>query len=69
LCLCCNRAKNVQTVAQVQKKLEEAGAMAYTTIVAATASESAPLQYLAPYTGVAMAEYFMEQGKTRINNI
>ena len=37
--------------------------MAYTTIVAATASESAPLQYLAPYTGVAMAEYFMEQGK------
>ena len=51
------------TVAQVQKKLEEAGAMAYTTIVAATASESAPLQYLAPYTGVAMAEYFMEQGK------
>ena len=51
------------TVAQVQKKLEEAGAMAYTTIVAATASESAPLQYLAPYAGVAMAEYFMEQGK------
>ncbi len=51
------------TVAQVQKKLEEAGAMSYTTIVAATASESAPMQYLAPYTGVAMAEYFMEQGK------
>ncbi len=51
------------TVAQVQKKLEEAGAMSYTTIVAATASESAPLQYLAPYTGVSMAEYFMEQGK------
>ena len=51
------------TVAQIQRKLEESGAMEYTTIVAATASESAPLQYLAPYSGVAMAEYFMEQGK------
>ena len=51
------------TVAQIQRKLEENGAMEYTTIVAATASESAPLQYLAPYAGVAMAEYFMEEGK------
>lgn len=51
------------TVAQIYKKLEEEGALDYTIIVAATASESAPLQYLAPYAGVAMAEYFMEQGK------
>ena len=45
------------------KKLEETGALEYTIIVAATASESAPLQYLAPYSGVAMGEYFMDQGK------
>ena len=51
------------TVAQIQRKLEENGAMEYTTIVVATASEPAPLQYLAPYAGVAMAEYFMEEGK------
>ena len=51
------------TVAQIYKKLEEVGALEYTTIVAATASESAPLQYLAPYSGVAMGEYFMDQGK------
>ena len=42
------------TVAQIYKKLEDAGAMEYTTIVAATASEAAPLQYMAPYSGVAM---------------
>jgi len=51
------------TVAQIYKKLEEAGALEYTIIVAATASESAPLQYLAPYSGVAMGEYFMDEGK------
>ena len=51
------------TVAQIYKKLEEVGALEYTIIVAATASESAPLQYLAPYSGVAMGEYFMDQGK------
>ena len=51
------------TVAQIYKKLEELGALEYTIIVAATASESAPLQYLAPYAGVAMGEYFMEQEK------
>ncbi len=45
------------------KKLEEAGAMEYTTIVAATASEAAPLQYIAPYSGCAMGEYFLENGK------
>lgn len=51
------------TVAQIYKKLEDAGAMEYTIIVAATASEAAPLQYMAPYSGVAMGEYFMDKGE------
>ena len=50
------------TVAQVVKTLEDAGAMAYTTIVSATASESAPMQFIAPYAGCAMAEYFRDNG-------
>jgi F-type H+-transporting ATPase subunit alpha len=50
------------TVAQVVKKLEEAGAMQYSIVVAATASEPAPLQYLAPYTGAAMGEFFRDNG-------
>lgn len=50
------------TVAQVVKKLEETGALAYTIVVAATASEPAPLQFLAPYTGSAMGEYFRDNG-------
>jgi F-type H+/Na+-transporting ATPase subunit alpha len=48
------------TVAQVVKVFEDAGAMAYTTVVAATASDAAPLQYMAPYTGVTMGEYFRD---------
>ena len=55
--------QKASTVASLVKTLEEAGAMAYTTIVAATASELAPLQYIAPYSGTALAEYFMYQGK------
>jgi len=51
------------TVAQVVSKLTEHGAMDYTIIVAATASESAPLQYIAPYTGVTMGEFFRDSGK------
>src|SRR5262247_206841 len=51
------------TVAQVVKVLEDAGAMAYTTVVIASASESAPLQYIAPYAGCAMGEYFRDHGK------
>ncbi len=51
------------TVAQVVKVLEEAGAMAYTTVVLASASEPAPLQYLAPYAGCAMGEYFRDSGR------
>jgi F-type H+-transporting ATPase subunit alpha len=51
------------TVAQIVKKLQEAGAMEYTTVVAATASDPAPLQFLAPYAGCAIAEYFRDNGK------
>jgi len=50
------------TVAQIVKTLEEAGAMEYTTIVSATASDPAPLQFLAPYTGCTMGEYFRDNG-------
>jgi F-type H+-transporting ATPase subunit alpha len=51
------------TVAQLVKKLEETGAIDYSIVVAATASEPAPMQYLAPYTATAMAEYFRDNGK------
>ncbi len=51
------------TVAQVVESLTAAGAMDYTIVVSATASELAPLQYIAPYSGCAMGEYFMAQGK------
>jgi len=50
------------TVAQIVKQLEENGAMEYSIVIAATASEPAPLQYLAPYTGCAMGEYFRDNG-------
>lgn len=51
------------TVVQISQQLKKAGAMEYTTIVSATASELAPLQYLAPYTGCTIGEEWMEQGK------
>ena len=51
------------TVAQLVETLSQNGAMDYTIVVSATASEMAPLQYIAPYSGCAMGEYFMEQGK------
>jgi F-type H+/Na+-transporting ATPase subunit alpha len=51
------------TVAQVVKRLEESGALEYSIVVAATASEPAPLQFLAPYTGCAMGEYFRDNGR------
>ena len=50
------------TVAQIVKQLEENGAMEYSIVIAATASEPAPLQYLAPYTGCAMGEFFRDNG-------
>jgi F-type H+-transporting ATPase subunit alpha len=51
------------SIAQIVKRLEEAGAMEYTTIVSASASESSALQFLAPYTGVTMGEYFRDNGQ------
>jgi len=51
------------TVAQLVKRLTDSGAMPYTTIVSATASDAAPLQYLAPYSGCSMGEYFRDNGK------
>jgi F-type H+-transporting ATPase subunit alpha len=51
------------TVRQVYRKLEEAGALDYTIIVSATASEMAPLQYIAPYTGCTMGEFYRDSGK------
>ncbi|MBK5926593.1 F0F1 ATP synthase subunit alpha [Rhodobaculum claviforme] len=51
------------TVAQLVKKLEETGAIAYTTVIAATASDPAPMQFLAPYAATAMAEYYRDNGR------
>ena len=51
------------TIANIVRRLEENGAMAYTTVVAASASESAAMQYIAPYSGCAMGEYFMDRGE------
>ncbi|MGY6635379.1 MAG: F0F1 ATP synthase subunit alpha [Alkalilacustris sp.] len=51
------------TVAQLVKKLEDTGAIAYTTVIAATASDPAPMQFLAPYAATAMAEYFRDNGR------
>lgn len=56
--------QKTSTVAQIAKSLEEAGAMDYTIIVAASANEPAPLQYIAPFAGCAMGEEFMDQGKS-----
>ena len=63
LCIYVAIGQKESTVARVVQKLEEAGAMEYTIVVSASASTGAPLQYIAPYAGVAMGEYFMYQGK------
>ena len=55
--------QKASTVAQVVAELENAGAMEYTTVVAANASDPAPLQYIAPYSGASMGEYFRDKGK------
>ena len=64
-CICIYVAigQKASTVARIVKSLEDSGAMDYTTVVSATASESSTLQYIAPYAGVAIAEEFMENGK------
>lgn len=63
ICIYVAIAQKQSTVADVAQRLNNAGAMDYTIIVAATASEPAALQYIVPYSGCSMAEYFMEQGK------
>ncbi|MHC1749785.1 MAG: F0F1 ATP synthase subunit alpha [Cellulosilyticaceae bacterium] len=63
LCIYVAIGQKASTVAQIVNTLEKNGAMSYTTIVASTASELAPLQYLAPYAGVAIGEEWMENGK------
>jgi F-type H+-transporting ATPase subunit alpha len=63
ICIYVAIGQKASTVAQIVSKLQETGAMDYSIVVAATASELAPLQYLAPYTGVTIGEEFMLQGK------
>ena len=63
ICVYVAIGQKASTVMQVVQKLEEYGAMEYTIIVAATASASAPLKYLAPYAGCAMGEYFLYSGR------
>ena len=63
LCIYVAIGQKRTSVVQIAQELEKAGAMPYTIIVSATAAESAPLQYIAPYSGCAMAEYFREKGQ------
>jgi F-type H+/Na+-transporting ATPase subunit alpha len=63
ICIYCAIGQKRSSVSQVVQTLEEAGAMAYTIVVAATASEPAPMQYLAPFAATAMGEYFRDKGK------
>ncbi len=63
LCIYVAIGQKNSSVVQIANQLSQAGAMEYTIIVSASASEAAPLQYVAPYSGCAMAEYFREQGK------
>ncbi|MBQ7523205.1 MAG: F0F1 ATP synthase subunit alpha [Oscillospiraceae bacterium] len=63
LCIYVAIGQKRSTVAQIVQTLQDGGAMEYTTVVSASASELAPLQYIAPYAGCAMAEHFMAQGK------
>ena len=64
LCIYVAIGQKASSIARVAEDLKKHGAISYTTIVAATASDSAPLQYIAPYAGTALAEYFMAQGKS-----
>ena len=63
ICIYVAIGQKQSTVAQLVDTLSQAGAMDYTIVVSATASEMAPMQYIAPYSGCAMGEYFMDQGK------
>ncbi len=63
ICIYVSIGQKDSKLRKIQTRLEEGGAMAYTVIVSAGSSEPAPLLYIAPYTGVSIAEYFMDQGK------
>ncbi len=63
ICIYVAIGQKASTVAKIIQTLKKTGAMDYTIVVSSTASDSAPLQYIAPYSGTAMAEYFMHQGK------
>ena len=63
ICIYVAIGQKTSSVARLTKTLQDHGAMGYTIVVAATAADTAPLQYLAPYSGAAMGEYFMDQGK------
>jgi len=63
ICIYVGIGQKRSTMAQIVQRLEDANAMDYTIIVAATASEPAPLQFIAPYSGVSMGEYFRDKGK------
>jgi F-type H+-transporting ATPase subunit alpha len=63
ICIYCAIGQKRSSVAQIVKTLEEHGAMAYTIVVAATASEPAPMQYLAPFAACAMGEFFRDSGR------
>lgn len=66
ICIYVAIGQKASTIAQLVKSLEEHGAMEYTTVVCASSSDPAPLQYIAPYAGVSMGEYFMYNGKHAI---
>ena len=63
ICIYVAIGQKASNIARIVRTLEQHGAMEYSIVVAATAADSAPLQYIAPYAGVTMAEYFMDQGK------
>ena len=62
-CIYVASGQKASTVAQIVKKLDDAGAMAYTTVVAANASDPAPMQFYSPFTGAAVGEYFRDTGR------
>jgi F-type H+-transporting ATPase subunit alpha len=63
ICIYCAIGQKTSSVAQIIKRLEDSGALAYTIVVMASATDPAPVQFLAPFSAVALGEYFMQQGK------
>lgn len=69
ICIYVAIGQKESTVAQVVRKLEEYGAMEYSVVINASASDSAAMQYLAPYSGVAMGEYFRDHHRHHPNHL